>query len=206
MALQLITEPDTWEVVLHQVASVLAVEQANQRALAVAAGRTDDELALYEWDVFEDPDGSEISEESGDGCIVAVTPTSLTPLPGTTWAKQRFTGSFGVIVFAWGVYPAYVRRAHAVARQCRQILCSAMNLGLGLPRGTIDSQRIGNIAFSHHCGEQFVHAGYRVEMRFSVNLAESAEQPTGPIFEGLDATIIRASDGRVLATFSKDIS
>lgn len=209
MALALITQPDTWEVVLHAVSDTIAIEQAAQQAQAIAAGITGEALDAYDYYVCEDADSAEVRHDDDGkplpGALVRVSLNRLNKAPGSNWAQQRYQASLEVTVVSWGAYPQYIRKCQAIARNVRQFLTSPINTHLGLTPGTVHDVQVVDIAFAPlaNVGTQDAHSA---SLQLTCGISETAEQATGPILEGFNITLTRSSDGRVLATLTQDIS
>lgn len=208
----LIDKQDTFEIVRDQIAAILLLEVESQMTFATAAAEDPKlwDLAIYSerstpWELFRDDDGT-------GPPVVNVQAFQEVPKTGQgqNIDEQTVTGTFNIDVYAIGVdtkRPAAsgvdqsdemaMLSAQRGVRLVRNILMSSVYAYLGL-RGTVGRKLAPSLEFGRPVakteGTPRVAVG---RLSFDVEFLEFAPQNQTAILSQINATVNRASDGRL---------
>lgn len=213
MALDVLIEsPDAFEVISNKIAVILAEEIADQKAKAIAAGKTD--LSPWEARVYNERSNPwEQFLVAGDPLTPIINvwfDTDDTDQQASNLTKyQQMDGVFNVDFYSNGLSsdnPAgghtpgdkdSIVRLHQAIRLSRQILMSSKYAYLDL-RGIVGARKIqSRNVYQPDPGGVQKFSGAR--MRLNVTYTESAPQSIATTLDELGVTIKRNSDGLVLA-------
>lgn len=213
MALPLIDKQDNFEVVRDQLGQLLANEIANQKALAVGAGK---DPALWDIKIYiertnpveqylnENPDPTPIANIWFDS-------ESFDKSRSDVVERQTTIGTFNIDIFGYGVASENGTgqkvsdkqaglEAQRAIRLIRNILMAAENIYLQLPRGTAwDRFPLSITIFQPEIDNRPIQNIRGARIVFNVTYNEFSPQVTGENLEYLSIDIKRANDGQVIA-------
>ncbi len=214
----LIDKQDTFELVRDQVAAILALESANQQALAIADGK---DPALWELRVYKERSNPWEALRTDDGQL----PADMSPVinvwydtsnidegASQTIDRQQMNVTINIDVFGIGATTLTPGGGHEPgdraaalevqrgARLVRNILMADTYVTLGVPRseGLIGQRQVSNITsyqpeFNNQNAVQV--AGLRLALQ--VKVSESGPMAPGVTLELIDAVVFD-EDGEVL--------
>lgn len=223
---ELIVKYDNSERVRDLIASILAVEIANQQNLAQQAGRDPREwqLKIYKeranpWAEFLDPD---TKDQLNNPPIVNVCMerTSITENSSNQIERQKYTGTFNIDCYGLGVSTDEFGGGHVAgdgkasleaqraARLVRNILMASQYTYLGNPpaparfvwRRWVDSITI----FQPQLDNREVQHVVAARIAFQVDFNEFSPQYVAETLDILHATVTDAQTGEVLVTAEYD--
>jgi len=222
----LIDKQDTFEIVRDKIAAILAIEVANQMALAIAAGK---DPALWDLRIFTERFNpfEEWLNPIEDGIVVIDDPTPIINIwfdnavlnaAGSDRIKRQEThGTYNIDIYGLGVakkeavgftasdYLASIE-SHRATRLVRNILMSANYAYLEL-RGTVWGRWIDSIntfypELNGRQGQRIVGA----RIKFGVQFNEFAPQFTPANLESIFAAVKRDLDGHVFFDVEYDVT
>lgn len=210
MITELIDTPDFAEIIRDTVYSILDTEQANQVALATAAGKPDPQLWALEvhrestqvLDYVDDPTVVPFVNVRLDRCVRETDASTTSGIyKFETWINIDVIGASA----ASTTQPASTLAALKVnrgVRLVRQILGASQYARLGLRTGATDSRRFEEITFGRPDIDT-VNAVAAATLRLSIKCIETGPQTQAGILNLIDVTTNRDSDGLTLfaATF-----
>jgi hypothetical protein len=225
MALPLIDKQDNFEIVRDAIASILALEVANQVALATGAGK---DPALWDFGVFEERSVPwEALYSATEEEVVVETPlvniwydTSNFPRDkGDTIERQAADGVYNIDCYAAAVSkndrtgtghtPGDLQAAlnvQRVVRLVRNILMSGENAYLQL-RGTVWSRWFQSInVFQPQLSDRPAIHVQAARMSLAVRFNEFSPQATPETLETVFATVKRTGDGKVVIEAEYDLT
>lgn len=225
MALPLIDKVDNFELVRDAITAILATEVANQKALAVIAGKDE---SLWNFGVFEERSTPwEALFDESTGSVTSETPLvnvwydsgNFPRDKGDTIERQASDGVYNLDIYAaavsvndrtgTGYTPGDLQAAlnlQRVIRLVRNILMSAEYTYL-LLRGTVWSRWIQSInSFQPQLSDRPAVHIQAARIAFNVRFNEFSPQATPETLETVFATVKRESDGRVLAEAEYDVT
>jgi hypothetical protein len=216
----LITNPDAAEIILEDVATIIAAESAAQQVLASAAS---EDPRLWELRVFTDrfsPWTDFQSAAEGDADQLDVAPivnvsfdaTTFDMKTGNTVAQQKSTARYHIDCYGFGVSqdesgpghePADLRAKRTMMRAVRlvrNILMSAEYIYLGR-RGVVWRRWINDIqAFQPPLDPPSVQSIAAARITLQVEMSEFSPQHVGVPLAGISATVKRQSTGEIYLT------
>lgn len=220
MLTELITKRDNFEIVRDQVASLIVLELANQRALAAAA-----EISTAPWQAHVyleryTPWEHFIDSTGPHDPVINVTYDASDWVSGDSTKTQQY--DVKINIDCYGCSPAMDTQAghdaadksaaiisQRAARLCRNILMSAENAVLKL-HGVVGSRRVQQILpFRPDTQESrapLLQPVSAVRLALLVSLIETSPQVTGEIIELIDIAINRAENGALLVSAQYDLS
>ncbi|MCH9712753.1 MAG: hypothetical protein K0U20_09035 [Proteobacteria bacterium] len=208
----LIDKQDTAEIIRDQIAAILAFEVANQKTLAIAASKDPAlwDLKIYTersnpWEQFlsDNPDPTPIVNVWFDN-------ESFDKTASNVVERQKATGVFNIDCYGFGISaddgtghkPGDREAAFEVQRAIRlvrNILMSAENTYLQLPRGTAWDRFPGSItSFQPAIDSQQVQQIVGARILFNVSYNEFSPQIEGDILELLSVDVNRTEDGQIV--------
>lgn len=220
---RLIDKSDTFEIVRDKVGQILLVEEANQRQLAISAGKNPDLWALKIFSERSDP-FSEFLEPENEG------ETDGTPRPRKTpivniWfesaqvalnasnvvERQRATGVFNVDCYGYGSAKdtddghmsgdaLSALESQRAAKLVRNVLMSAAYTYLDL-RGLVARRWVQSIqTFSPKNGSEAIQNVTGTRVALHVDFHEFSPQVEGQLLEAVSVGVLRQSDGLLYLT------
>ena len=215
--LELIEKFDTFELVRDQIAAILAVESANQEALALAALPTPKDPRLWALRVFIErtkPHSEFQDVETGDQ--LDATPIvnvwfdeSIIDLKRSNPVERQMTeGTFNLDVYACGIaekdgathIPGDERAArelHRAVRLVRNIVMGGAYTYLGM-RGVVARRFVQSIkAFQPQIDDRAAQRVQGARLTLRVDFNEFSPQVQGEPFESLHVTVKRKETGEV---------
>lgn len=215
----LIDKQDTFEIVRDQIASALATEQANQVALATAAGEPDPNLwALKVYAERSNPWEQALNDPTARTPIVNVwyDNSTFNESASNVIERQATTAEYNIDVYGFGLSQAdgaghkagdrdaALEMARAV-RLVRNILMSAQYTYLGLARGIVWQRWVRSItSLQPQLENATVQQVVAARISFSVEFNEYSPQFTPEVLETLALDIKRAEDGEIIAQAEYD--
>jgi len=217
---ELIDKQDNFEIIRDQIAAILAVESANQVALATSAGKPDP--TLWDLDVYIErfrPWEKWPNQSTNKVPIVNVwfDNSNFDKSQGNVVERQKSLSIFNIDIYGFGVAQAdgsgqltgdedAARTAQRALRYCRNILMSSMWTYLGLARG--DSGLNENIVwrrwpqsittFQPEQDNVTVQNIVGIRLALEVEFNEFSPQYVPEVLEYLSAKVERAEDGKLL--------
>jgi hypothetical protein len=219
----LIDKLDAFERVRDKVGEILVVEEANQRQLAIDAGKDPDlwSLQIYlersePWAEFLDPEDDEKTDGKPrqrktpivnvwfDNYQIALNASNVVE-------RQRYSAVINIDCYGYGRSeetddghsPAdakSAREAQRAARLVRNILMSAIYTYLDL-RGTVARRWVQSIQqFQPRNGGESVQAVTGSRVALHVDLHETSPQVEGEILEAISVDVNRQPDGLLYLT------
>jgi len=220
MIAELIDKTDGFEVVRDQIAAILAVEVANQQALAIAGGKDPDLWKLRIYSERSNPWEAFLNDEADTSPVVNVWFENATydGRASTVVERQKTEGTFNVDCYGLGVAQDVGGGGHiagdqdaALAAQralrlVRNILMAGEYTYLGA-RGLVwqrwpASATVFQPAIDALQVQQVVGA----RLALSVTFNEFAPQVPAETLELISAQVFRAEDGAVLIDAAYDYS
>ena len=213
MALELIDKQDAFEIIRDQIAAILVLEVANQKALATTAGK---DPALWDLKIYleranpfeayldDNPDVTPIVNVWFDNEQFDKGASNLVE-------RQKGTGIFNIDVYAVGVTESdgaghkpgdreAALNAQRGIRLIRNILMAAENMYLQLTRQTAwDRIPQAITLFQPTIGDQPVQKVMGARLALSVSYNEFSPQVNGEIMELLSVDIKRTEDDQLVA-------
>lgn len=215
---QLIDKLDSFEIIRNQIALLLATEIANQKALAVIAGK---DPALWDvkiytersnpWEQFENinPETTPIGNVWFDSETFDLSRSNVV-------GRQTAVGTFNIDVYGYGVASEdgigqkvsdkeAALEANRVIRLIRNILMAAENTYLQLPRGTAWDRMPQSITvFQPEIDNRPIQNIRGARIVFNVSYNEFSPQVAGENLEFLSIDIKRAEDGQIIVEADYD--
>lgn len=214
MALSFINKQDTVEIIRDQIALILANEVANQMSLAVTAG---EDPALWDLKIY--------TERSNPWELYLNEVEEVTPIVNVWFEdetfdkaasnvveRQKATGVFNIDCYGRGLSADVAAGGHTpgdegaalsaqrAVRLVRNILMSAENTYLNLPRGTAwDRMPRAITMFQPVMSDNSAQKVVGARLALNVSYNEFSPQIEGETMDLLSIDIQRASDGSVLA-------
>lgn len=217
MITQLIDKQDNFEVVLDQIAAILALETASQQALAIADGQDPDswKLRVYQsrhnmWENLPDTDG--------DGSPVVNVwwdNTGFDPKASNSVERQRSSTIYNIDITAFGRSQdtaeghlpgdlAAAQNAQRAVKLVRNILMAGTYTYLKL-RGVVGSRAIDSISnLQPQQDDQNVNQIVAVRIAFRVDFNEFSPQVEPTTLDLLTIDVLRAEDGQIVAQAEYD--
>ena len=213
MALELIDKQDTFEIIRDQIAAILVLEVANQKALAATAGKNS---ALWDLKVYierANPFEAFQSDSPDETPIVNIWFDNENFEKGASnlVERQKANGIFNIDVYAIGVTEDIIAGGHnpgdreaainaqRAIRLVRNILMAAENTYLQLPRRTAwDRIPQAVTLFQPTIGDQPIQKIMGARLALSVSYNEFSPQVKGEIMELLSVDIKRIEDGQLI--------
>lgn len=216
---ELIDKLDGFELVRDQIAAILALESANQVALAQSAGKDAEQwcLRVYverftAWQQFLGAPDEQVEDTSP---IVNVWFDSETfdGKRSNTFEQQHATGVFNIDCYGYGVTQlhgnghtssdeAAAKAVQRAVRLVRNIIMSAQYTYLGFARGAnqLVSRRWPRsvTSFQPEQDNQLVQDVQGARIALEVDFQEYAPQVAGEVMTLLSTEVQRAKDGKVL--------
>lgn len=217
----LMTGRDNIEILRDEVASILALEIANQKLLAVAEGLDPDD---YSFDVYSERSAPWELIESPDGEVLRQTPLVNVYLESCT-----FDGSMQTTVDTMAYNDVILidclsaktqrlrgtvreaaderssRDVQRIARLVRRIIMSPLHYKLNMPE-VLNSRHIQSIQmFQPNIGDHPAQScvGARISLNVSIN--ENSPQYEGEMLELIQGRIERGEDGVLYANVTFDV-
>lgn len=209
---ELIDKQDTFEIVRDQLAAILVLEIAGQKALATIAGR---DPAAWDAKIYAERTNP-IHEYLNSGSQTPVVNVwferwSLDKESSSAVDRQRVTGVFNVDCYARGLAkdPGGVghiagdqdaaERAHAAGRLVRNILMAGHYTYLAL-RGTVAERWVDSLStFQPSVNGEAVQQVVACRLAVSVSFNEFSPQVPAQPLELLSVDVNRAEDGQLVA-------
>ena len=218
----LIDKRDNIEILRDEVAAILAVEIANQKILAAAAGKDPDDFAF---DVFIERSSPWELLEDEDGKVIRQAPLVNVYLEGTNFDGTKMSSINQMAYNATIIIDCLSAKTHKivggvkkvsdelasrdvqrVVRLVRNILMSAVYLKLNMPT-VLNDRYIQSIAmFQPTIGERPAQACVGARVTLSININEFVPQADMELLELVQGTIERGDDGLVYAHVTFDES
>jgi hypothetical protein len=219
----LIDKVDTFEAVRDQIGSILVVEEANQRALALAAAKDPDLWAFKTFSERSNPWGEFVDPEEGEQEDANDRPKKLPivnvwfdntqiALAGSNLVeRQKYTGIFNIDCYGCGTSVESpgghvpgdaqgAREAQRAARLVRNILMSAHHTYL-LLRKTVGRRWVQGIqTFQPQDEGRVVQHVVGARVSLHVDFNELSPQVEGELLELISVGVRRRSDGLLYLT------
>jgi hypothetical protein len=214
----LIDKQDTFEIVRDQIGSILALEVANQKALATTAG---EDPALWDLEIFLERANNweKFLNDASEVPIVNVVFNSLNidDSASVRSNRQKADGLYNIYCYAYGLsqdddvgggHIAGDRLAyfelHRTIRLVRNILMASQNTYLQL-QGTVIERRIDAIeVFDPTFAENPVQNVVAARIGLRVLFNEFTPQSTPETLELLSVDVKRTEDGQIIAEADYD--
>lgn len=218
----LIDKRDNIEILRDEVAAILAIEIANQKVLAVAAGKDPDD---FDFDIYIERSSPWELIEDEDGKIIRQVPLVNVYLEGTTFDGTKMSSinqmaySGNIIIDCLSAKTHKIvggikkvsdelasKDVQRVARLVRNILMSAVYFKLNMPT-VLNDRYVQSIAmFQPTIGERPAQACIGARVTLAVNINEFVPQADMELLELVQGTIERGDDGIVYANVTFDES
>lgn len=212
--MELITQPDGFEVVRDQIAAILVLERDDQMSQAQAQSLDPE---LWNFKVFTErsnPWGDYLNDSADLTPIINVwfDSDSFADSASVRSAYQKCNGFFNVDITAAGKRSTNMtgdetaaRNAARVARLARNILMASNYTYLGLPRGTAWDRKVeSRQAYQPPIGSDAALRVNGVRLRVQVSFNETAPQYEGVPLAGVDIEIKRKETGEVYIDLAYD--
>lgn len=214
----LITKQDTFEIVRDQIVSILALEVANQQALAIAALEDPDDWTLDIYSERANPWEKFLNQQTDRAPIINVVLNSLTldEAASTRSNATKTTGLYNIYCYAMGLTTdelsgghnpgdkdaAYV--CHRAIKLVRNILLASQNTYLQL-QGTVIERKFETIEiFDPTFDENPIQNIVAARMGLRVVFNEFTPQTTPETLELLSVDVKRTEDGQIVAEADYD--
>jgi hypothetical protein len=213
--LELIDKKDNFEIVRDQIAVLLALESANQQALAVQSSKNPDDFKIRifteqsnPWEQFLNPDGD---IDPSPVVNVWYESSSFDPSASNTIERQKTDGIFNIDCYGFGISSDLSGQGHEpgdqlaafevqkAVRLVRNILMAGINTHLQM-QGLVWSRWPDSITIfqpSFDATELQKVVGARLVFRVTFN--EFSPQVQESTLDYLAVDIKRNSDGQILA-------
>lgn len=212
--MDLITQPDGFEVVRDQIAAILVLERDDQMAQAQAQSLDPEQWNFKVFTERSNPWGDYLNEGADLTPIVNVwfDSDSFSDSASVRSAYQKCNGFFNIDIVAPGTRTANMtgdedaaRTAMRVARIARNILMASNYTYLGLPRGTAWDRKIeSREAFQPPIGSDSTIRINGLRLRMQVSFNETGPQFEGVPLAGVDIEIKRKETGEVYIDLAYD--
>lgn len=208
----LIDKQDSFEIVRDEIAAILALETANQQALATAAGKDPELWKLRVYTERSNPWEAWLNSQADSSPIVNVwfDTASYNGAASDTLERQMAEATYNVDVYGLGISASNgtghvpgdqeaAEEAHRAARLVRNILMAAEYAYLG-QRGLVGKRWPQSLtSFQPQMTDNAIQQVVAVRLAFVVQFNEFAPQVESQPLELLSVDVKRAEDGAIVA-------